>query len=382
MSARSLRVVVAASWIAIGGTACDGSHAKPATQLLVLVESDLAIGTDLTHVRAEVRDIAGARSSSHTFELAADKPTRGQVGLPFSFGIVERGSPELQLVVSGLSDGAVVVEQRLRARFEAEKTLGFGVLLSRVCTGQRCGSGQTCYPQARDDIAAGACGEVPDADVSELKPGEDPERAIQDAGNGGSAAAGSGKAGRGGVGRGGAGAGAGAAGISGAGAGRGGAGSGGAGAPAAGSGGGCAACLPGETCVAGACSCASSEAEYFLDADGDGHGDASMKQKACGGAPSGYVTSSDDCCDSDKRAFPGQLKGDTRAVTCPSGGFDFDCDGKDEVGWPYVSGGECCDASLQEGWQTEIPGCGETAVFETCDDACLIVRKPAKQLCY
>jgi hypothetical protein len=43
---------------------------------------------------------------------------------------------------------------------------------------------------------------------------------------------------------------------------------------------------------------------YFLDGDGDGHGNPSMSKQACG-ALAGYVTSSDDCNDARPDVFPG-----------------------------------------------------------------------------
>jgi hypothetical protein len=57
---------------------------------------------------------------------------------------------------------------------------------------------------------------------------------------------------------------------------------------------------------------------FYVDADGDTHGLASVSMQACS-APSGYVTSSDDCNDGCASCFPGS------AEVCD--GLDNDCDG-------------------------------------------------------
>jgi hypothetical protein len=97
-----------------------------------------------------------------------------------------------------------------------------------------------------------------------------------------------------------------------------------------------------------------------------------VSKQACGTAPSGYVTSSDDCCDSDNRAYPGQTEPFTTAVTCVGATFDFNCDGTDELAWDLVYQGECCyyvsgAAAWQSGWVGSIPECGESQDFHLCD---------------
>lgn len=61
---------------------------------------------------------------------------------------------------------------------------------------------------------------------------------------------------------------------------------------------------------------------YFRDADGDGHGDLATSRWICG-SESGWVTSTDDCDDTRKDAYPG-------APEQCGDGVDHDCDGSKE----------------------------------------------------
>ncbi len=63
---------------------------------------------------------------------------------------------------------------------------------------------------------------------------------------------------------------------------------------------------------------ASGGSDWWLDADGDGHGDLDQVVAACD-APAGYTDLSDDCDDSDPTVFP------AAAEACD--GVDHDCDG-------------------------------------------------------
>ncbi|HKP56172.1 MAG TPA: hypothetical protein VJV78_05620, partial [Polyangiales bacterium] len=141
-------------------------------------------------------------------------------------------------------------------------------------------------------------------------------------------------------------------------------------------------CNYGETCVAGKCTCSGTLGTFYRDADGDMHGNSSMKRMACGSPPSGWVASSDDCCDSDNRAFPGQTTGFETATNCAARGFDFNCDDFEEYGYPNFASGTCC-VSSQDGWATTaIPNCGETKDFQACDtNTCNVVSGTLTQVC-
>jgi len=374
----------------------------PATQLLVTLDSDLQIGSEITAVQIVIRNANGERTvAPHTFELSSS-PRGDQVEFPFSFGIEQKGDERLQLVTTGVNGDDAVVEYRVNARFQAEKTLGLSVFLAQVCVDKECESGTTCYGRARGDTAAGECGDVRGDTLDPVDPEDLPDAGVRDAGGepeagrggrggtggrGGSGGrAGEGGAGRGGAGEGGAGrGGAGAGGAGRGGAGAGGGGRGGAGASGGGSGGaagGCTGCLQGETCVAGECVCASTVEHFYRDADLDGFGDPNMGDMFCGTAPTGWVRSDTDCCDSDDRARPNQADGFDTPSNCADLGYDFNCNGLEEKALTALAGGICCDASEQPGWYNGvIPECGETDTFNGCDDVCDSVIGEVTQWC-
>jgi hypothetical protein len=72
------------------------------------------------------------------------------------------------------------------------------------------------------------------------------------------------------------------------------------------------------------CSSAISPTTWYQDVDGDGYGNASVPQSACS-KPSGYVSNSTDCCDTDANAHPGQTSWFTAVNAC--GSWDWNCDG-------------------------------------------------------
>jgi hypothetical protein len=77
---------------------------------------------------------------------------------------------------------------------------------------------------------------------------------------------------------------------------------------------------------------------WFVDGDGDGHGDPSVMQVSCT-QPGGYAASSDDCDDTDPAVYGGA------AETC--NGVDDDCDNAvDDGGDALCADGDDCSADL------------------------------------
>ncbi len=95
------------------------------------------------------------------------------------------------------------------------------------------------------------------------------------------------------------------------------------------------------------------EAGDACDLDEDGY-----RAESCGGT---------DCCDYDSRANPGDKDYYGAADAC--GSFDYDCDGALEAKYAKVScqlGFFVCTGS---GFDQAPPLCGDTATFDTCNDA-------------
>jgi hypothetical protein len=114
---------------------------------------------------------------------------------------------------------------------------------------------------------------------------------------------------------------------------------------------------------------------FYRDADGDGYGDSSDSQDACS-APSGYVTNSTDCDDSDSAVNPG--------ATEACDGIDNDCDSdvdegvqttfyRDADGDGYGDSSDSQDAcSAPSGYVTDNTDCddSDSAVNPGATEAC------------
>jgi Cys-rich repeat protein len=121
----------------------------------------------------------------------------------------------------------------------------------------------------------------------------------------------------------------------------------------------------GSECASGTC------LGSYQDIDNDGFGAGPVGWFCGTTAPAGRSTSSNDCCDTDSRARPGQ----TVFLNTPRngcGGYDFDCNGVAQHQYTGVdacqSVGECSTEDREctggTGWADHIePGCGETATY-------------------
>ena len=92
---------------------------------------------------------------------------------------------------------------------------------------------------------------------------------------------------------------------------------------------------------------------YYRDADVDGYGDPSSPKVVCGTAPAGYVADATDCCDMDASAHPGQTGFFTTPDACGSSqspdGFDYNCNGKDNLQYANLNASCTSVASTQCG---------------------------------
>ena len=141
---------------------------QDATQLMVLVNSDLQVDDELAEVRAAVRpDADGALLWSLTFNLSEVEPApSGTFTLPLTFGIAPRSeNPDLPVVIEVAGhrsgDGQPRVVQRAQTGFIESQILLVPMFLARQCIDVDCDPGLTCD--------GGQC--VPDEiDVAELEP--------------------------------------------------------------------------------------------------------------------------------------------------------------------------------------------------------------------
>jgi hypothetical protein len=150
---------------------------KPATQVMVVVNSDLSVGDELKRVRVEVLDPEGSAVpvAAREFALRADMAKEGTHTLPLSFSVVPGSAQNRFLLAvfgyaSHARDAAPIVEQKVVAAFQKERTLLLEVFLGRVCVGQLCGEQATCYVTPEGEIAAGECGQIPERELRPVAP--------------------------------------------------------------------------------------------------------------------------------------------------------------------------------------------------------------------
>ena len=125
-----------ASWFA----ACGGGT-SPLTQIVVLVDSDLSVPSELDALSIEV--VTGTASPVTASVQLRVQPLPGSVGLVHSSGPLG----PVKILVRGLLNGSPVVERLAVVSFEPDKTLLLRMPLSRAClnTGMTaCGAELTC----------------------------------------------------------------------------------------------------------------------------------------------------------------------------------------------------------------------------------------------
>jgi hypothetical protein len=158
----------------------------PATQVIVVVHSDLDVDTTLTSLKVWVQGVDGGQisQSPFPFALTKDASAKGAFTLPLSFGIskAKGGVNRFRVIVEGYGplgakgEEIKVIEQVAVASFEDRRTLRMTVFLGSVCLQKFCATPdeeRVCYPEASDAIAAGACGPVPTVAVERVDPKEE-----------------------------------------------------------------------------------------------------------------------------------------------------------------------------------------------------------------
>ena len=115
---------------------------------------------------------------------------------------------------------------------------------------------------------------------------------------------------------------------------------------------------------------------FFLDADGDGHGDPEMLTTACE-VPEGYVENDDDCNDACPTCFEGSTE------VCDE--LDQDCDGMVDEDLPLIVSYADLDGDTFGDPDTEMFSCaiatGRVAQGDDCDDRSRLTNPDAAEVC-
>lgn len=160
---RSRSVIALVLSIASAATSCS----RPASQLVVVVESDVPV-TEIGCVDVTVQRLdEPERVTTRRFHVTADGEP--QVAIPFSLGVVppdghasrrvEVRAEAFRLEGSACAT-APLVSRIARTGFLPEQTLRLPLFLARACVGIECGADSTCD--------GGECVLVPDIDPGEL----------------------------------------------------------------------------------------------------------------------------------------------------------------------------------------------------------------------
>jgi hypothetical protein len=171
---RSRRGLVVVPWLMLVASSAAGCD-EPATQLVVVVDSDYRVPAELAAVTAEILDGTGTPVSSQEFVLTAEateaEATRFTV--PFSFAVVPVGgdaSRRITVEVSGLAalGGEPLVTRRAITGFLPERSLRLPMFLASACEGRPpCSEGQTCTRSGCQSA------DVPPESLPVARPGEE-----------------------------------------------------------------------------------------------------------------------------------------------------------------------------------------------------------------
>jgi len=121
--------------LALVATGCDDSL----TELLVVVDTDLSVPSELDHVRITVTAPDGQVS-------VAEGPIGDLSALPATVGLIHKGGEfgDVRVVAEGLLGGTVVVRREAVATFVHKQVRVLRLDLLRRCVGEACGAGMTC----------------------------------------------------------------------------------------------------------------------------------------------------------------------------------------------------------------------------------------------
>lgn len=175
-----MRRTLAAALLSMGLAAC--SSPEQATEVVVVVDSDLRIGAELGSIAVSVFDrdqLVGAPLRSNVLAVAdaldggASGPTR--YALPLSFVLApdgQRSARDFRLVVTGRdASGEEVVEQQTIASFRPAYSLRLDVFLGKRCVRQLCREASGERSAESCNVDTGSCEEVKESTLQPTSPG-------------------------------------------------------------------------------------------------------------------------------------------------------------------------------------------------------------------
>jgi hypothetical protein len=132
-----------------------GCATEPATQLVVVVDSDLHVPDELDELRVRVLDTDGELATDRTFRLGTGE---GNFMLPTDFGVAPRDvhAPGLVTIeVSPMLLGRALFVTRAVTGFREGHQLRLDWMLPRSCVvaAAECAAAQTCGPEGCVDPA-------------------------------------------------------------------------------------------------------------------------------------------------------------------------------------------------------------------------------------
>jgi hypothetical protein len=152
-----------------------GCSADPLTELVVVINSDMAVPAEFDGFRVVVK--------SHDEEVSTDRhyfvgETSGKVRLPADFGIIPRGgdaSRRVTVEVSATTSGAALFSTRAITGFVEGKTLRLDMFLAKRCLWEaaKCESNETCRVEGcvPEEVDPGSLPEFdPDAPLAQPSP--------------------------------------------------------------------------------------------------------------------------------------------------------------------------------------------------------------------
>jgi len=147
---------------------------SPATQLVVLVDTDFAVPDEVAGLQVTVQDAEGSEVSSAELAISdALSDSEAVFSLPLSFAVVpvdDDASRRVRVQVDGLDrDGAWVASRSVRTGFIEDETLLLPIFLLRSCESVMCPEGTTCGADGCESE------EVDPEDLEDVRPGEELE---------------------------------------------------------------------------------------------------------------------------------------------------------------------------------------------------------------